>query len=213
MFFRAHKHSHGEGGGGHGHSHAIPAHMLEDDSASTSGAHSGRESSPGGSSSDGGHPPNDQEGSSTSGDSGCDNPAFAKDPEAPRVSDPHPDSMESVGKKSSLFKGDLVKDAVGGHEGKNVYNVSSATLTSYTTFNSDEAPADSFSLPEHHGLPKVDPKMSKETAKTASVREKKMMFSIRNFLIVLALSIHSIFEGMAVGKSCCRRFAATLLCH
>ena len=30
-------------------------------------------------------------------------------------------------------------------------------------------------------------------------REKKILSKIRNFLIVLALSIHSVFEGMAIG--------------
>ena len=28
-------------------------------------------------------------------------------------------------------------------------------------------------------------------------KERKVLFSVRNFLIVLALSVHSIFEGMA----------------
>ena len=31
-------------------------------------------------------------------------------------------------------------------------------------------------------------------------REKSFVASIRGFLIVLALSIHSLFEGMAIGK-------------
>ena len=31
-------------------------------------------------------------------------------------------------------------------------------------------------------------------------KEEKILFSLRNFLIVLALSVHSIFEGMAIGK-------------
>ena len=35
----------------------------------------------------------------------------------------------------------------------------------------------------------------------AGARERKMLFSLRNFVIVLALSIHSVFEGMAVGKA------------
>ena len=35
---------------------------------------------------------------------------------------------------------------------------------------------------------------------SAEAKEKKIMSSIRSFVIVLALSIHSIFEGMAIGK-------------
>jgi zinc transporter ZupT len=36
----------------------------------------------------------------------------------------------------------------------------------------------------------------------AAAKEKKILSSIRSFVIVLALSIHSIFEGMAIGKDC-----------
>ena len=76
-------------------------------------------------------------------------------------------------------------------------------MTSYNTFNPDKRAerGDSLSLPEDHGIPTLDVKHPSKAAKTANVREKKIMFSIRNFLIVLALSVHSIFEGMAVGKN------------
>ena len=36
--------------------------------------------------------------------------------------------------------------------------------------------------------------------KSQKDKEEKILFSLRNFLIVLALSVHSIFEGMAIGK-------------
>merc|ERR1719317_1859618 len=52
---------------------------------------------------------------------------------------------------------------------------------------------------DSYGPPKSDVKQSSKEAKATSVREQKMMFSIRNFLIILALSVHSIFEGMAIG--------------
>ena len=38
----------------------------------------------------------------------------------------------------------------------------------------------------------------------AEERKRKVLFSVRNFLIVLALSVHSIFEGMAIGKKLVR---------
>ena len=81
----------------------------------------------------------------------------------------------------------------------NVYNVSSATLTSYTSYNNDggDHSLDEASLPNHYGLPAVDTDIK---AKTNTDRERKVLFSVRNFLIVLALSVHSIFEGMAIGK-------------
>ena len=79
---------------------------------------------------------------------------------------------------------------------RNVYNVSSATLTSYTT----HADGDSLdaSLPNHMGLPVVKQKHKKSTYSLPN--EKMILSSLRNFLVVLALSIHSIFEGMAIGK-------------
>jgi zinc transporter ZupT len=35
----------------------------------------------------------------------------------------------------------------------------------------------------------------------AKAKEKKLLSSIRSFVIVMALSVHSIFEGMAIGKN------------
>lgn len=78
-----------------------------------------------------------------------------------------------------------------------MYNVSSATLTSYTSYNSDGDSLDaSLSLPPGIGL-----QVRKSSKKSIGIlaREKKIMSSLRNFLIVLALSIHSVFEGMAIG--------------
>ena len=87
VFLSVHNHSHGPG---HGHSHAIPAHMLEDDdSASNSGSRT---------------PGSNQEqlerGSSTSGDSGCDNPAFTKEgsvPSEPPISEASSDRLRDSG--------------------------------------------------------------------------------------------------------------------
>jgi len=218
-------HSHGGGGGGHGHSHAVPAHMLTDEdpaaAAAGSSAHNDKDpekyavSTPNGS------------------DSGVDNPVFRAENESvsakstpemnggvkttmTRLTSPsnrpemaeHPDAMNSgagtASKSSGLFK-------TSGTDGsdKNVYNVSSATLTSYTTYSSNgdvsggamsvsgPESLDDVSLPNHLGKPEL--KSGGKSHKNASVRERKMLFSLRNFLIILALSIHSIFEGMAVG--------------
>ena len=53
------------------------------------------------------------------------------------------------------------------------------------------------------GLPVVKQKHNKKSSSTLGnlAREKKILSSIRNFLIVLALSIHSVFEGMLIGKN------------
>ena len=100
---------------------------------------------------------------------------------------------------------DIGGTALSGITGRsNVYNVSSATLTSYTTYqnNEGEQSLDEASLPNHYGLPTVD----KEIKETMNIgKERKVLFSVRNFLIVLALSVHSIFEGMAIGK-CIRKY-------
>jgi len=49
---------------------------------------------------------------------------------------------------------------------------------------------------------KVSPKPSnkKDTVLDAKAKEKKLLSSIRSFVIVMALSVHAIFEGMAIGK-------------
>jgi len=83
---------------------------------------------------------------------------------------------------------------------RNVYNISSATLTSYTSY-SDGDSLDA-SLPNHMGLPVVKQKHNRKSSTTTIgnlAREKNILTSIRNFLIVLALSIHSVFEGMVIG--------------
>lgn len=46
----------------------------------------------------------------------------------------------------------------------------------------------------------VKKKKKNKPVLSAEAKEKKIMSSIRSFVIVLALSIHSIFEGMAIGK-------------
>ena len=35
---------------------------------------------------------------------------------------------------------------------------------------------------------------------SAAAKERKFLSSVRSFIIVIALSIHSVFEGMAIGK-------------
>jgi zinc transporter 1/2/3 len=118
----------------------------------------------------------------------------------------HPDSTVWIkspfGKKYKTQQSDgkdIGGTALSGITGRsNVYNVSSATLTSYTTYqnNEGEQSLDEASLPNHYGLPTVD----KEIKETINIgKERKVLFSVRNFLIVLALSVHSIFEGMAIG--------------
>merc|ERR1712106_832963 len=73
--------------------------------------------------------------------------------------------------------------------GGGAYNVSSASLTSYTAYSSD---SDSLSPPS------VITTSSKSDMKLQKT-EKKVLTSLRSFLMVMALSIHSIFEGMAIG--------------
>ena len=72
-------------------------------------------------------------------------------------------------------------------------------MTSYTSYNNDggDHSLDEASLPNHYGLPTVHSE-NKEIGNND--RERQVLFSVRNFLIVLALSVHSIFEGMAIGK-------------
>ena len=74
----------------------------------------------------------------------------------------------------------------------NVYNVSSATLTSYTSYSADGDSMEGTSLPQHLN-PTVKNKMG-------AAKEQRIKNTIRNFFIVFALSIHSVFEGMAIGK-------------
>ena len=81
---------------------------------------------------------------------------------------------------------------------RNVYNVSSATLTSYTTY-SDGDSLDA-SLPNHLGLPVVNQKLKRKSTLGNLAKDKKIFTTLRNFLIVLALSVHSVFEGMAIGE-------------
>eukprot|EP00095_Tigriopus_kingsejongensis_P009625 maker-scaffold94_size379870-snap-gene-0.13 protein:Tk09625 transcript:maker-scaffold94_size379870-snap-gene-0.13-mRNA-1 annotation:"zinc transporter zip1" len=76
----------------------------------------------------------------------------------------------------------------------NVYNVSSATLTSYMSY-SDGDSMDT-SLPSY--MPRPNHKTPMTTLESLA-NEKNILVTIRNFLIVIALSIHSVFEGMAIG--------------
>ena len=39
-----------------------------------------------------------------------------------------------------------------------------------------------------------------QTLREASGKEKGVLISVRSFLVVLALSVHSVFEGMAIGE-------------
>jgi zinc transporter ZupT len=69
-------------------------------------------------------------------------------------------------------------------------NISSASLTSYTSYFSD-----SDSLSHELSLATTSYKSEMKSQR----KERKMLTSLRSFLMVLALSIHSIFEGMAIG--------------
>ena len=71
---------------------------------------------------------------------------------------------------------------------------------SYTSYKTEGNPNGSASTPTSFSAATQKGGGESKNEGSASTREKKMMFSIRNFLIVLALSVHSIFEGMAVGN-------------
>ena len=92
--------------------------------------------------------------------------------------------------------------------GGNVYNVSSATLTSYTSYSDGDSLDNS--LPSYltnpvkngrvgGGQPGAGQRSDKENKFAA--KEAKVLTMIRNILIVLALALHSVFEGMAIGES------------
>ena len=65
----------------------------------------------------------------------------------------------------------------------NVYNVSDPAYRSYSS-DSDSSSMEAAS--------------KTEIKRTRS--EKKILASLRSFLVVVALSIHSLFEGMAIGE-------------
>ena len=83
------------------------------------------------------------------------------------------------------------------------YNLSTASLTSYTTHSTDNG------FPGQTSV--VTTTISNTTTRSSSLNssittskkhkksEGKMVTSLRSFLMVLALSIHSIFEGMTIG--------------
>jgi zinc transporter ZupT len=39
-----------------------------------------------------------------------------------------------------------------------------------------------------------------DLAESGQSSEKKLLTSLRSFIIVMALSVHSVFEGMAIGN-------------
>jgi len=45
----------------------------------------------------------------------------------------------------------------------------------------------------------VEPNSQSDNGTTTTARENKLLFTVRNLLVVMALSVHSVFEGMAVG--------------
>ena len=65
----------------------------------------------------------------------------------------------------------------------NVYNVSDPAYKSYSS-DSDTS---------------IESASKTEIQRNRS--EKKILASLRSFLVVLALSIHSLFEGMAIGET------------
>ncbi len=78
-----------------------------------------------------------------------------------------------------------------------MYNVSSATLTSYKSHGSDSVDT---SLPTYLARP---PKNNPQGTNDAPERTKDntVLQTLRNVLIVMALSLHGVFEGMAIGKT------------
>ena len=80
--------------------------------------------------------------------------------------------------------------------------------------DADEKGCDNLAFSEEptDDSPKNVPNPSGSVPNTTSAKEKKLMFSIRNFLIVMALSIHSIFEGMAVGEKFDRSLGLQFQC-
>lgn len=93
-----------------------------------------------------------------------------------------------------------------------VYNVSSATLTSYTIHS------DYDEIDLHNNEQTMDERSSHQRLENLDEKTKKtlLLSKVRSLVIVLALSIHSIFEGMAVGKlyknifSCKKNFGLLL---
>ncbi len=82
----------------------------------------------------------------------------------------------------------------------NVYNVSSATLTSYVSHGGDNMDT---SLPSYVPRPQKQHKReqkAKKKPKDPEEKKKSVLQTVRNILVVLALSLHAVFEGMAVGK-------------
>ncbi len=81
-----------------------------------------------------------------------------------------------------------------------MYNVSSATLTSYVSHGGDNMDT---SLPSYVPRPsKEDEKRAKKESKAKRPplsKEAAVLQTVRNVLVVLALSLHAVFEGMAVG--------------
>ncbi len=74
----------------------------------------------------------------------------------------------------------------------NVYNVSSATLTSYTSYGVEAAPDPRTAASAANGK-------AKAAANTVS-KEETAVATVRNFVFVIAMSTHNVFEGMAIGE-------------
>ncbi len=71
---------------------------------------------------------------------------------------------------------------------------SPSSLTTQQTADTSSVMTSSNGRKKTKDVKKVKPVLN------AAAKEKKFLSSIRSFVIVLALSIHSIFEGMAIGK-------------
>lgn len=87
------------------------------------------------------------------------------------------------------------------NNGANVYNVPSASLTSYAAASASTLNSSTSEDGLDSSLPPTIPKAVNEQATNSKLnaREKKILGSVRNILVTVALSVHGIFEGMAIG--------------
>ena len=148
---------------------------------------------------------------------------------AKAVSNMHPDEVNRPSYGNNKYRcSEPAKESVGSNLDKYIFSESSATLTSFISLSSEydsledqkrsvqtggstttlstvaEGATSASSSADTSGNNNNDEKRKKpkknKPVLSAEAKEKKFLSSIRSFVIVLALSIHSIFEGMAIGK-------------
>ena len=119
---------------------------------------------------------------SSSSDSGVDNESFDHESENIDNKQPKDFSQSIINEKQLQSKNDTTN----------------ITLMSYKTdygTGKERHLSNTSSKIQNHEFVSVS-----NNHKSPKDKEEKILFSVRNFLIVLALSVHSIFEGMAIGK-------------